>query len=114
MKTGINHSAVCYMYLRAFQPSREMLFKSNVKRLLSDRLMALGSMPCVHACVCVGMCVLCVDLCIYTHTFVSLCVESSKVITDLKQVIAFPFPCAPFILCHSVMEALIDCMGLWV
>ena len=46
-----------------------------------------------------------------TLTLVSLCIESSRVIADVKLVIAFPFPCPPFILCHGVTEVLIDYIG---
>lgn len=66
MKVGINHNSVCYMCLRALQPSGEMLFKASMKRL-NDRLTSLDSVLCVHTCVCAGMRVLGVDPCIDTH-----------------------------------------------
>ena len=71
MKMGINHNSLCYMCLRALQPSGEMLFKASVKRL-SDRSMSVDSVLCAQTCVCAGMCVLGVDPCIDTHSPLSL------------------------------------------
>ena len=71
MKMGINHSSLCYMYLRALQFSGEMLFKASVKRL-NNRSTSLDSVLCVHTCVCAGMHVLGVDPCIDAHSPLSL------------------------------------------
>lgn len=80
--------------------SGEKLFKSNVKRLVSDMITSLDSMPCIHVpacvCVCLQMCVLCVNPSVYIHTHTHCCALHWEFKDDNRLEIG---NCFSFLLC---------------